>query len=148
MKKTHVNKLAAFDTAAYLTSETAIAAYLTDIIEANDPGLLADALGTIARTRGMSEIANETGIGRTALYKALRSDSAPRFDTINKVCQALGLQLIVQPQDASIYGVPDEENPELTANDFKQMRPLEEFLAELNLTTPPKKPTNKHKKAA
>lgn len=58
MKKIQVNKLAEFDAVAYLTSETAIAAYLTDIIEANDPGLLADALGTIARTRGMSEISN------------------------------------------------------------------------------------------
>ena len=50
--------------------------------------------------------------------------------------------------DDGVYGVPDEENPELPADFFKTARPLEEFLAELNLTTPPKKPTNKHKKAA
>lgn len=97
MAKINIQKLAEFDSAAYLTSEVAIAAYLTDIIQANDSSLLADALGNIARARGMAEVANDTGIGRTALYKALRSGSAPRFDTINKVCQALGVKLVVQP---------------------------------------------------
>jgi probable addiction module antidote protein len=97
MPKIDINKLAEFDSAAYLTSEVAIAAYLTDIIEANDSALLADALGTIARARGMTGVASETGIGRTALYKALRPGSAPRFETINKVCHALGVKLVVQP---------------------------------------------------
>lgn len=86
-----------FDAARYLDSEEAIAAYLTDILEANDPALLAAALGDIARARGMSEIAKASGISREALYKALRADTQPRFDTISRVCAALGVKLVAQP---------------------------------------------------
>ncbi|MFJ3046968.1 addiction module antidote protein [Herbaspirillum chlorophenolicum] len=86
-----------FDAAPYLDSEEAIAAYLTDILEANDGALLASALGDIARARGMTEIAKSAGISREALYKALRADSSPRFDTVNRVCAALGVRLVVQP---------------------------------------------------
>ncbi len=89
-----------FDAARYLDSEEAIAAYLTDIIAANDPALLAAALGDIARARGMSEIAKASGISREALYKALRSDAQPRFDTISRVCAALGVKLVAQATHA------------------------------------------------
>jgi probable addiction module antidote protein len=96
-KKIKVAHLTAFDAAPYLDSEEAIAAYLTDIIEANDASLLAAALGDIARARGMTEIARSAGITREALYKALRPESAPRFDTVRRVCAALGVRLVVQP---------------------------------------------------
>jgi probable addiction module antidote protein len=96
-KKIKVADLTAFDAAPYLDSEEAIAAYLTDIIEANDASLLAAALGDIARARGMTEIAKSAGITREALYKALRPGSAPRFDTVRRVCAALGVRLVVQP---------------------------------------------------
>jgi probable addiction module antidote protein len=66
-----------FDAAPYLDSEDAVAPYLTDILEANDPALLAAALGAIARARGMSEIAKAPGLTREALYKALRADAQP-----------------------------------------------------------------------
>ena len=92
-----VDQLPAFDAAPYLESEASIAAYLTDILQANDAALLASALGDIARARGMTEIAKSAGISREALYKALRPDSAPRFDTINRVCTALGVRLVAQP---------------------------------------------------
>jgi probable addiction module antidote protein len=85
-----------FDAGAHLDSETAIAAYLTDILEANNPALLASALGDIARARGMSEIAKASGLTREALYKALRPDAQPRFDTISRVCAALGVRLVAQ----------------------------------------------------
>ena len=85
-----------FDATPYLDSEAAIAAYLTDILMANDPALLAAALGDIARARGMSEIARASGITREALYKALRPDAQPRFDTVSRVCAALGVKLVVQ----------------------------------------------------
>jgi len=75
-------QLIEFDAAPYLDNEASVAAYLTDILEANDSALLAAALGEIARARGMTEIARTAGITREALYKALRPDSAPRFDTI------------------------------------------------------------------
>ncbi len=89
-----------FDAARYLDSEEAIAAYLTDILAANDPALLAAALGDIARAHGMSEIAKASGISREALYKALRSDAQPRFDTISRVCAALGVKLVAQAEHA------------------------------------------------
>ena len=91
-----VSELPEFDAAPYLDNEETIAAYLTDILEANDAGLLASALGNIARARGMTEIAKAAGITREALYKALRPDSTPRFDTVNRVCTALGVRLVAQ----------------------------------------------------
>ncbi len=96
-KRTKTDDLPAFDAAPYLDSEEAIASYLTDILEANDAGLLAAALGDIARARGMTDIAKQAGITREALYKALRPGSEPRFDTVSRVCTALGVRLIVQP---------------------------------------------------
>jgi len=96
-KKINVADLADFDGAPYLDNEVSIAAYLTDILEANDAGLLAAALGDIARARGMTDIANAAGITREALYKALRPDSSPRFDTVNRVCTALGVRLVARP---------------------------------------------------
>ena len=95
-KRTKVAELPEFDAAKYLHDEAAVAAYLTDVIEANNPALLAEALGDIARARGMSEIAKASGITREALYKALRPDAQPRFDTINRVCTALGVRLVAQ----------------------------------------------------
>ncbi len=97
-----VTDLPVFDAAQCLNSEVAIAAYLTDILEANDPALLASALGDIARARGMSEIARASGLTREALYKALRTDAKPRYDTIMKVCGALGVRLVAQPISARI----------------------------------------------
>jgi len=96
MKRIKVADLPEFEVAAYLDSEDAIAAYLTNIIEANDPALLASALGDIARARGMTEIAKASGLTREALYKALRPDAQPRFDTISRVCAALGVRLVAQ----------------------------------------------------
>jgi probable addiction module antidote protein len=95
-KRIRVADLTEFDAAPYLDSEASIAAYLTDILEANDAALLASALGDIARARGMTEIAKTAGITREALYKALRPDSAPRFDTVSRVCAALGVRLVAQ----------------------------------------------------
>lgn len=99
-KRIKVADLPEFDAAPYLDSEEAIAAYLTDILEANDPALLAAALGDIARAHGMSEIAKASGLTREALYKALRPDAKPRFDTISRVCAALGVRLVAQADHA------------------------------------------------
>ena len=96
-KSIQIKDLPDFDAAPYLDNEEAIAAYLTDILEARDAGLLAAALGDIARARGMTEIARAAGITREALYKALRPGSEPRFDTVSRVCDALGVRIVVQP---------------------------------------------------
>ena len=92
-----VSELQDFDPTEYLESEEAMAEYLTAIIEENNPALLAAALGDIARARGMTEIARASGITREALYKALKPDAQPRFDTIARVCTALGLKISVAP---------------------------------------------------
>ena len=98
-KRVKVDDLPVFDAASYLDSEEAIAAYLTDILEAGDAGLLASALGDIARARGMTEIAHSAGITREALYKALRPGSEPRFETVRRVCVALGVRLVATPAE-------------------------------------------------
>lgn len=96
-KKIKVSELPEFDMAEHLDSDEAIAEYLTLVIEENDPSELARALGIIARARGMSEIASASGIAREALYKALRPDAQPRFDTIQRVMTALGVKLTAVP---------------------------------------------------
>ena len=98
-KAINVNSLPEFEAADYLTDDQAMADYLTAVLEDGDGALLAAALGDIARARGMSDIAKSTGLTREALYKALRADSAPRFDTIQKVCGALGIKLVAQPAE-------------------------------------------------
>ena len=96
-KKLKIADLPEFDMAEHLPDEQAIAEYLTVVLEEEDPAALADALGTIARARGMSDIARASGITREALYKALRPNASPRFETISRVCAALGVRLVAQP---------------------------------------------------
>lgn len=95
-RKIRIADLPDFDMAEYLKSEEDIAAYLTMVIEEGDVSELAHALGIAARARGMSEIAEQSGLTREALYKALRPNAHPRFDTINRVCAALGVRLVAQ----------------------------------------------------
>ena len=96
-KKIKISELPEFDMAEYLEDEKAIADYLTLVMEENDPALLAAALGDIARARGMTDIARASGIAREALYKALRADAQPRFDTVQRVLTALGVKLTAVP---------------------------------------------------
>lgn len=95
--KIQIDALPEFDASEYLEDEKAIAEYLTVVLEEEDPALLAAALGDIARARGMTEIAKLSGLTREALYKALRPNAQPRFDTIYRVCMALGVRLVAQP---------------------------------------------------
>jgi probable addiction module antidote protein len=97
VKKIKVADLPEFDLAEQLKTEEDIAAYLTMVIDEGDMAELAHALGVAARARGMSDVAKASGITREALYKALRPDASPRFDTISRVCAALGVRLVAQP---------------------------------------------------
>lgn len=85
------------DHADFLDNDESVAAFLTCVLEENDPGLLASALGDVARARSMSDIAKAAGLSRESLYKALRPEADPRFDTISRVMTALGVKLTVQP---------------------------------------------------
>lgn len=94
--KTKINDLPEFDMASQLRSEEDIVEYLRQVLADGDSGELAAALGHIAKARGMTQIAKASGITREALYKALRPNSQPRFETIQRICQALGVQLTVE----------------------------------------------------
>ena len=96
-RKVKIQELPEFDMADYLDSDEAVAEYLTQVLADNDPGELARALGHIAKARGMAQIAIAAGMGRESLYKALRPDAHPRFDTIQRVCAALGVRLVAEP---------------------------------------------------
>ena len=82
-----------WDPAEHLQSDDDMAAYLEAALEVGDAALFAAALGDIARAKGMSQLARETGLGRESLYKALSPSGNPEFSTILRVVGALGLQL-------------------------------------------------------
>lgn len=81
-----------YDAADYLTTPEAITAFLQEALNENDPDFFIDALGIVARSTGIKEIANQTGLGRESLYKAFGSGKHPRFETVFKVINALGLK--------------------------------------------------------
>jgi len=85
-----------WDAVEHLETEEDIAAYLEAVLEDGDPALVSAALGDIARARGMTEIARESGLGRESLYKALSPEGNPEFATVMKVLRALGLSLHVK----------------------------------------------------
>ena len=90
MAKTKTRK---WDAAEHLKTDADRAAYLEAALEGGDPSLVAAALGDIARARGMSGIAKQTGLGRESLYKSLSPDGNPEIATVLKVLKALGLRL-------------------------------------------------------
>ena len=97
-KKISVQDLPEFDLAEQLKTDEDIAIYLSVVLEGDDPAELTHALGIVAKARGMTDVARAAGLTREALYKALRPNSQPRFDTIARVCRALGLKLTTQVQ--------------------------------------------------
>lgn len=92
-RKVKISELPDFDMAEHLGSEADIAAYLNLVLEEGDSSELAHALGVAAKARGMADVAEASGLTREALYKALRPGAQPRFDTIARVCTALGVKL-------------------------------------------------------
>ena len=95
-RRTRPVKLVPFDAARYLNSDAAIAEYLNEALRSQDPKFLLVALGDVARARGMSDIARDTGLGRENLYKALSSRANPRIETIFRVAAALGVRFEVR----------------------------------------------------
>ena len=86
-------KTSPWDAAEHLETDEDMAAYLEAALDVGDPVLITAALGDIARAKGMTQIARETGLGRESLYKALSPEGNPEFSTILKVVRALGLKL-------------------------------------------------------
>jgi probable addiction module antidote protein len=82
-----------FDPARYLSTPRETAVYLSEALATEDPAFIADALGVIARAKGTTEIAHQSGLGRESLYKALSPEGSPEFSTVLKVMKALALHL-------------------------------------------------------
>lgn len=86
-----------WDVQEFLDSEKRMALFLEAAFEDGDPGLIAAALGEVARARGMTQTAKDSGITREALYRALSADGRPEFNTILKVLRSFGLTLAAVP---------------------------------------------------
>lgn len=93
MAKRKVSELQDFDPAEYLTDDEACRVYLNEILNEGDLDLFISALGDVAKAKGMTKIAEESGLGRESLYKALAAGKKPQFETVFKVARAAGLKL-------------------------------------------------------
>lgn len=82
-----------YDTAEYLDSDEAIAEYLAAAVEEGDAALFRHALGVVARARGMTQIARDSGLSRESLYRALSDEGNPSLDTAMRVLKALNVRL-------------------------------------------------------
>ena len=89
-------KLRDFDASSYLDNDEVVAEYLTAALEDGNPDVFLAAVGNVAKARGMSAIAESTGLGRESLYKAFAPGAKPRYDTVLKVLQSLGVKLNVR----------------------------------------------------
>lgn len=94
-KKIKIKDLPKFDVVDHLKTEKDIAGYLSAVLEDGDPALFVAAIGDIARAKGMTEIAKKSGVTRESLYRALKIEAQPRFETVAKVIHALGMKLSV-----------------------------------------------------
>jgi probable addiction module antidote protein len=92
-------KVSKFDAADYLNTPVAIADYLTEAFETNDPAC--NALDTVARAKGIADVSKATGLSRESLYKTFKETAKPEFDTVRKVMQSLGVKLVAEPIDES-----------------------------------------------
>ncbi|NND83024.1 MAG: putative addiction module antidote protein [Gammaproteobacteria bacterium] len=88
-------KITEFDPSVYLDSEEAIAEYLSAALEEDDSSVFLAAIGHVAKARGMSAIAQESGLGRESLYKAFSPGAKPRYETVQKVLHSLGVKINV-----------------------------------------------------
>jgi probable addiction module antidote protein len=96
-----MGKPSAFDVADYLDNDEVIAEYLTAALEDSNPDVFLMAVGDVAKAKGMSEVATQSGLGRESLYKAFAPGAKPRYDTVLRVLKALGIQLHAAPSAES-----------------------------------------------
>ena len=88
-----MSNLTTFDVSQYLDSKETIAEYLSQVLADGNTDELLEAIGNIAKAKGMAQIAADTGLGRESLYKSFQAGSKPRFDTVLKVLSSLGVKL-------------------------------------------------------
>lgn len=92
-----MTELAPFDAAEFLDNDEIIAEYLGACLDDPNPDVFLSALAAVARAKGMTEVAQASGLGRESLYKALSPGAHPRHETIQKVVHALGFTMTVTP---------------------------------------------------
>jgi len=92
-----------FDPAEYLGNDEMIAGYLSDALETQDPAFIADAIGVVARAKGMKRVAEDAGVSRESLYRALSANGNPEFGTVLKVLASLNIKLIAQPDGVGTH---------------------------------------------
>ena len=90
-----MSKLTTFDVSQYLDSEEMIAEYLSQVLQDGDTDELLEAMGNIAKAKGIAQIAKDTGLGRESLYKTFQAGAKPRFETVMKVLHSFGVRLDV-----------------------------------------------------
>lgn len=90
-----------FDPAEFLDTPETVAAYLENAFAGSNAAEIADAIGVVARARGMSELAKTTGLSRESLYRALSREGNPSFDTVIRILAALDLQIEVKSRPAA-----------------------------------------------
>ncbi|HET9066052.1 MAG TPA: addiction module antidote protein [Gemmatimonadales bacterium] len=95
-----MSKIRAFDAADYLDSGTVVAEYLNAALEDENPDVFLQAIADVAKARGMTQLAQDTGLGRESLYKALTPGAKPRYDTVLRLMRALGVELHTTPVHA------------------------------------------------
>jgi probable addiction module antidote protein len=88
-------KVAPFDASEYLDDEEVIAEYLTAALEDPNPEVFLIAVANVAKARGIAKVARDSGLGRESLYKALAPGAKPRYETVRKLMDALGVKLTV-----------------------------------------------------
>ena len=88
-----MSNLTTFDVSQYLDSKEMIAEYLSQVLADGNTDELLEAIGNIAKAKGMAQIAADTGLGRESLYKSFQAGSKPRIDTVLKVLNSLGVKL-------------------------------------------------------
>ncbi len=96
-----MKKMRTFDAADYLDSDEVVAEYLNAALEDENPDVLLQAIADVAKARGMSQLAKDTGLARESLYKALAPGAKPRYDTVLRLMRALGVELHATPAHAS-----------------------------------------------
>lgn len=124
-----LTKTTPFDAARHLTTPEAQAEYLSAMMVDNNPDLIRHALATVARARGMADLAKAAGLGSKSLYKTLGEEGNPEFGTVLRVLGAMGLSLAVRPtsvgaetyqrpgDDEVIGAAPITEEPVLASTD-------------------------------
>ena len=111
-----MNQVSTFDISLYLASNETIVEYLSKVLESGDIDELLEAMGNIAKAKGIAQIAKDTGLGHESLYKTFQPGAKPRFKTVMKVFNSFGVKLAISdyaikiPNDETIQAIKEAKN--------------------------------------